>query len=226
MTENDDEIDFSMLMASSVHDIKNSLGMLIHTLEEMASKSDPNDEAEQRTFATLRGESSRINNGLISLLGIYNLENKRLAVKADEIYLEDFIEEQIAAQQLLFDVNHVKVEIDCDPDLAGFFDENLIGGVITNILVNDVRYTQDTIWIKAYNEDGYVVIELMDNGKGYPEEILQNTEEQAIDFISGSTKLGLYFAQEIAKLHKCGDKTGYIKLSNTDTGGRFQIFLP
>ena len=45
---------------------------------------------------------------------------------------------------------------------------------------------------------------------------------------SGSTGLGLYFAEQIANIHHSGDKKGYITIDNNSKlgGGRFTLFLP
>jgi K+-sensing histidine kinase KdpD len=225
----ENKIDFSMLLASSVHDIKNSLGMLLNSLEEMVDTSSNKSPEDKKHYATLRGEASRINNSLIYLLGLYHYESNHLSIHADEIYLLDFLEEQVVAQELLFEINSIDVKINCDPSLSGFFDENLISGVINNILVNDVKYTQDKITLNAFMEDEYLIIEIIDNGDGYPKDILEASVDRnkAIDFSSGSTNLGLYFASVIAELHTCKDKAGRIELSNTDEGGgRFKLYLP
>jgi hypothetical protein len=44
----------------------------------------------------------------------------------------------------------------------------------------------------------------------------------------GSTHLGLYFAEEIARLHKQKNRVGYIRLENGPPlgGGSFNLFLP
>ena len=222
-------IDLSMLLASSVHDIKNSLGMLLNALDEMAGIDSCEDPEQKKHYSVLRSEASRINNALISLLGLYHIGNDHLAVNMEEVYLLDFLEEQVANQALLLDTNDIKAGIHCTDDLVGFFDENLIAGVINNIIVNAAKYTKNSITLNALQDDDYLMIEIADNGDGYPEDILDNfnRQERRIDFASGSTHLGLYFASEIATLHQCKGKKGRIELSNRpEGGGCFRLFLP
>ncbi|MGK0500492.1 MAG: signal transduction histidine kinase [Oceanicoccus sp.] len=225
----ENHIDFSMLLASSVHDIKNSLSMLLTSLEEVIEIT-PEDLPEQRkSYSILRGEASRINNALIYLLGLYRLQNEQLSLNLEEIFIADFLEEQIESQQFLFDINDVKVNIDCDENLSGYFDENLIAGVINNILVNCAQYTRDQISVSAKQAEGYLVIAIDDNGSGYPQQIIDNisSDNRSIDFNSGSTNLGLFFSQQIASLHICKDRKGSIALSNNaDSGGCFQLKIP
>jgi len=221
-------IDFSMLLASSVHDIKNSLGMLLTSLDEVIDISVEDRPEQRKNYSILRGEASRINNALIYLLGLYRLQNDQLNINLSEIYIADFLEEQVASQQLLFDVNRIEVTVDCDENLTGFFDENLIAGVVNNILVNCAKYTRDSIVIRASEQELALQISINDNGEGYPQELLDklSNSSRGIDFTSGSTNLGLFFSQQIAALHRCRGEQGFIALSNSELGGCFTLNLP
>lgn len=235
---NQQPIDFSMLLASSVHDVKNSLAMLIQSLEELVEEDTSNERKGK--YSILRGEASRINHTLIHLLGMYRLQTERLTVNLQEVYVADFLEEQIASHQLLFDVNNISVTVDCNEDLTAFFDENLVAGIISNVLVNDAKYTKDSIHLEAQaTESGGICIAVIDNGDGFPQNIIESVQveseqpdcsdhaDRSIDFASGSTNLGLYFAQQIAALHHNKDTQGSIQLSNVESGGsKFTLTLP
>lgn len=222
-------IDFSMLLASSVHDIKNSLGMLLTSLDEVIDLSATETPEQRKRYSILRGEASRINNALIYLLGIYRIQNNQLSLSLDEVYIADFLEEQVASQQLLLEVNGVEAEIDCDPNLVGYFDENLVAGIISNIVVNCAKYTEDHIRLQAGKVGSLLEIAIIDNGRGYPQKIIDHisNDERGIDFNSGSTNLGLFFAQQIAALHHNKGQIGHIELANLEQGGGcFKLFIP
>jgi hypothetical protein len=54
-----------------------------------------------------------------------------------------------------------------------------------------------------------------------------HNQHRGIDFISGSTNLGLYFAGEVAFMHRRGEVHGNISLNNSpDSGGCFRLLLP
>ena len=226
---NTNNFDFSLLLASSVHDIKNSLGMLLASLDEMIDLTQDERPEYRQNFSVLRGEASRINNSLVYLLGLYHLQNQQLAVNLNEVFVAEFLEEQVESQQLLFDINNVEVTIDCDEGLVSYFDNNLVAGVIGNILVNCAKYTRDKIAIKASIEDSHFKLSIIDNGSGYPQAIIDNLSagDRSINFDTGSTNLGLYFSQQIAQVHECDGRRGYIELSNTaEGGGCFSLYLP
>ncbi len=225
----ENSVDFSMLLASSVHDIKNSLSMLLTSLDEVIDITTEERPEQRKSYSILRGEASRINNALIYLLGLYRLQNEQLSLNLQEVFIADFLEEQVESQKLLFDVNDINIIIDCDEDMTGYFDENLIAGVINNILVNCAKYTKDTITLSAQQKDQYLTISILDNGGGYPQQIIEHisNDNRSIDFNSGSTNLGLFFSQQIASFHQCKGRIGSIELSNPDQGGGcFKLVLP
>lgn len=222
-------IDFSMLLASSVHDIKNSLSMLLSSLDEVIDITTEERPEQKKSYSILRGEASRINNALIYLLGLYRLQNDQLFLNLEEIFVADFLEEQVESQKLLFDVNDINITIDCNDNLTGYFDENLIAGVINNILVNCAKYTKDAITLSAQQKEDYLIISITDNGGGYPQQIIEHisNDNRSIDFNSGSTNLGLFFSQQIASIHHCKGRNGSIELSNSEQGGGcFTLKLP
>ena len=74
------------------------------------------------------------------------------------------------------------------------------------------------------------MIGVEDDGKGYPDS-MQHTGTlnfKSLDFKSGSTSLGLFFASSVARLHSEGKRSGSIKLHNGGSlgGGVFEIWLP
>lgn len=223
--------DFSLVLASSVHDMKNSLGMLLNSLEVMVRDAPPQDEHQAKNFAILQYEASRINTELVQLLSIYRMENDNMPLHIDEHFVIDLLEEQVARNHMLLESRGLTLQVDCDEDLNGYFDAELIGGVINNIIVNGARYSKKQMRIAAEYENDELVISVEDDGGGYPPAMLGTPEQsfrKSVSFSEGSTNLGLYFALEVARLHQRDDKQGRIELSNGGVlgGGVFKIFIP
>jgi len=222
--------DFSLLLASSVHDMKNSLGMLLASLDELTSGMADMNDTQRQQFAVLQGEASRIRNDLVYLLGLYRMQVNDLVVGVDEVFVDDFIDQQIAQNELLFSMRNIRIETKCAKDLTGFFDDELVAGILNNVLVNAARYTQSRIDIAAYAEDGWLYIDVTDDGAGFPQYMIEQARDLSgtIDFKTGSTHLGLLFASKIAALHRTNDgRIGSIQISNTADGhGCFRLRLP
>jgi len=222
--------DFSTILASSVHDMKNSIGMLIASVETILEEYTPQNEQQKKHFKTLQYEASRINGELIQLLTLYRNDNGFLPVNIDEQFVADILEDQIARNQLLLDAGNIEFELHCDESLIWYFDADLVGGVIHNVLVNCIRYTDSKVLISATEINGKLCISISDNGPGYPDDMLRdpsNRVEQA-QLAEGATHLGLYFAGLIAELHKQDGVHGFIELINDGAlgGGEFRLFLP
>lgn len=222
-------LDFSFVLAASVHDMKNSLGMLLNSLEEVIEHAPPKDDVQKNHFSVLQYEASRINSELIQLLTIYRLNQKNLPFNLDENYISETFEDQIARNDVLFKTKSIELSMDCDLDLAWFYDNELIGNVIHNILINAARYAKQQVNIIALIEDNQLVIRIEDDGNGFPEFMINAaTLESNSKGATDSTQLGLFFAAKIACFHRKDETRGTIKLYNGGSlgGGVFEIRLP
>ncbi|RRJ82985.1 sensor histidine kinase [Aestuariirhabdus litorea] len=226
----DTQIDFATVLASSVHDMKNSLGLLLNSIDNLCAAQPPSTPEEYARYSLLNYEASRVNSNLIQLLSIYRLQQNQLPLSISEQYVSDLLEEQLALNDPLLQARRITPELECDPELVGYFDQSLVAGTLNNVILNSTRYTRDRLKISAYQQGEYLVIEVADNGSGYPQEMCQQggTQPGPVDFSSGSTQLGLYFCREIARLHQQDGRFGYIDLSNGGSlgGGIFRLYLP
>jgi K+-sensing histidine kinase KdpD len=220
-------MDFSDILASIIHDMKNSLGMVINTLDEFA---DENKCIENKKLASLQHESKRLNNNLIALLSLYKIDHGQLTPNIEELGVEEFLEEIVADNQTIASTKGVYLGYECEETLRGFFDEWLIRGVINNIIGNGLRYTSSKIIIYADMVEDYLVFSIEDDGVGFPQRMIdaQAAFNQNKSLSEGHTQLGIYFASMVANTHKNGGKQGHVQLANKQKlkGGCFSIWLP
>lgn len=225
-----DKLDFSLVLASSVHDMKNSVGMLLASLEEFVHDTDDRSPQQNKQLATLQYEASRINGELVQLLSLYRMQGNRLPVHIEENYPSETLEDQVARNDMLFQMRNVEVEIDCDEDLRWYYDNELVGGVVQNVLVNCARYTKKRIKVAISKLEEELCIAIADDGGGYPGDMLENPliNSDRVDFQTGSTHLGLFFAASVAAMHQQKQRSGRIQLKNNGLlgGGEFRLYLP
>jgi signal transduction histidine kinase len=97
--------------------------------------------------------------------------------------------------------------------------------VWTNIIDNaiDAMHGKGELRIRAYRDDGCVVVEIGDNGPGIPDEVQPHIFEPFFTTkgVGEGTGLGLDTVQRIVKKHR-----GSIQLSSKPGETRFQIWLP
>jgi len=232
MTEKpDSKIDFPAILASSVHDIKNSLGAIRALIAELATQHQ--ELAGKNDFIQLEYEANRMNNSLMQLLILYKIDRKRFQISIDEHSTLDILNEIVAQQADLLALNNIQLETACPEDLYCFCDAALICNAIGTILNNAQRYAHKRILLSAYRQDEYVAFSIEDDGEGYPEAFLNmppRAKNMQIDYHTGSTGLGLYFVAIIAEMHGNGHKKGLILNDNHSSlnvgGARFILFLP
>ncbi|MFT5117070.1 MAG: K+-sensing histidine kinase KdpD [Kiritimatiellia bacterium] len=227
--ENMQNLDFSFVIASSVHDMKNSLGMLLSSLEELIGESTSESDAQKKRIAILQYEATRINTELVQLLSLYRFQHQSQAVSIEENFIFDTVEDQIARNDMLFKTQNIEVEIDCDPDLVWYYDNDLIGSVIHNVLVNGTRYASKKMHLTAKVIDDFLVLEIADDGDGFPANMIDAASLESDAHRDGnSTQLGLFFAAKIAGFHQQDERKGSIELFNGGPleGGVFRISIP
>ncbi|MBF0542420.1 MAG: HAMP domain-containing histidine kinase [Nitrospirae bacterium] len=228
--QKEDNIDFSSMLASTVHDMKGSLTMLLNTLDEIIVDTKNTNLNIYAQFSKLQYEAKRVNNNLIQLLTIYKMEKSQYNVNIEHYSVSDFLDEQILQSKSLFEFHNITVSLDCHSDLYWYFDRDLLSGVINNVINNIIRYTKDKFSLKAYVADNCLHIELHDNGRGYPKTFAttDSVSHKRVSFATGSTGLGLYFSSLVARAHRNKNETGSIMVNNNSEfgGGLFTIILP
>ncbi|MBF0516995.1 MAG: HAMP domain-containing histidine kinase [Nitrospirae bacterium] len=120
------KLDFSVVLASSVHDMKNSLGVLINHLDEAVDTFVEANHSSGKLLSQLQYEAKRVNNNLIQLLSLYRLENALYSLNISHTLLYDLIDEIVCQNMSLMDYKGISIEIDCPDDLYWFLDKELI----------------------------------------------------------------------------------------------------
>lgn len=220
-------INFPAILASSVHDIKNSLTTLRTLLSQLENIYQGPRPIE---FRQLEFETNRMNNSLMQLLTLYKIDLSQFSLAIDEHSADDILEDIVAQQSTLLSLGNIELITECHDDLFCYCDSSLISNALCTLVNNAQRYCFKKISLSAAQEDDYVVFCIEDDGKGYPESFLSADYKQLpqADLASGNTGLGLFFAETIAQLHIQADKQGFIVTDNNSRfgGARFKLYLP
>lgn len=229
MDHNSKEALLPLFLASSVHDMKNSVGMLSASLEKMLGELDPQAFAAYQEMTHMLFEVQRVNGNLTQLLTLYKLGQHMYPFDPQACSIAQCALELESQNRALLDSRGIKLYVEYPPELIWHFDEDLINGVLNHALNNAIRYTHDKIRLAFAARDGILEIRVEDNGSGYPQSLLDSpATAQGVNFRSGSTGLGLYFAREVASLHRHQDRAGTLRLENGGAlgGGCFVLELP
>lgn len=229
-TNETESLAFADFLALSVHDMKNSLGMLIGALESTIKEAKGHDSPLSARLAQMEYEAKRLNNNLLHLLCIYKISNERYPVDVQQHAIRTVFEEVVAANRLQLEFRGIQLDLDCPADLLWYIDKELICGALNNALNNSIQHTADKLRLVARVADGALTLRVEDNGGGYPESLLQGevAANKGISYYHGSTGLGMYFSAMVAHLHQNNGKFGSLSIENGGAygGGCFVLHLP
>lgn len=235
MDESPQSHELFLFLASTAHDMKNSISVLSGTLEHLLAEATPETNPAYPQMATMLYQTKRLNDNLMQLLALY----KKVGTPAYPFDLQplemgQLVDQVVAIARVLLGSRGVELELDYDPALVWPVDEELVVGVLLHAINNAIRYTGDRVRLAIAEVDGALELRIEDNGPGYPPALLKAGASAAralaggVDFKTNSTGLGLYFSSEVAKMHRHRGRHGALRLENGGRygGGCFILSLP
>lgn len=227
--------DLLLFLASTAHDMKNSISVLSGTLERLLLDAAPPEAAAYPQMAQMLYQTRRLNDNLMQLLALY----KRVGTldypfDVQPIEAGQLADQVVALGRVLLGAKGIALTLDVERDLIWHLDEDLIVGVVSHAVNNAVHYTRDRIRLALRERDGLLEIRVEDNGTGYPQALLDagaaglSDTASGVDFRTNSAGLGLYFSREVARMHRHRGREGSVRLENGGAlgGGCFILSLP
>jgi two-component system sensor histidine kinase SenX3 len=234
MEESQASPELFLFLASTAHDMKNSISVLSGTLERLLDDASPQTEKAYPQMAQMLYQTRRLNDSLMQLLALYKQVGKPgYPFDMQPIETGQLVEQVVALGRVLLESRGIELELEVDPELVMHIDEDLIVGVVSHAVNNAVHYTRDRIRLVVQGTDDGIEIRIEDNGDGFPPPLLAagallDKGVGGVDFLTNSAGLGLYFAGEVARMHRHRDRTGAVRLENGGPlgGGCFILTLP
>jgi len=222
-----------MFLASTVHDMKNSISVLGGTLENLLDQAKPETHSgpEYPQMAHMLYQTRRLSDNLMQLLALYKEVGKpTYPFEPNTVPVQELVQQVASQARVLLESKGIVLEVEYPADLLWTFDEDLVIGVLAHAVNNAVRYTRDRIRLTIGERDGMLELTVADNGMGFPPSMLEagTMVGQGVNFLTNSSGLGLFFASEVARMHRHRQLTGAIRLENAGPlgGGRFVLTLP
>ncbi len=165
-----------------------------------------------------------------NILDMSKIEAGQMTLQLQPVNLAELITETMPTVTEKLQGKPVHLATDLAPTLPDVTADRLrLRQILFNLLSNAVRFTDaGTIWLKAYANNGHVVIEVTDTGRGISPELLptvfqQFTDENLTDRLEYSgVGLSLPITKSLVELHG-----GYIEVeSHVGQGTTFTVILP
>ena len=221
-------LDITTLLASSIHDIKNSLGILLVDVDGVSDILDSDNKSHQDALLSLKSTTRRLNNELTQLLVLYRFKTNTYKTSSVFMNVCEFLEDKQREYKIFLEADNIELKTDCTPELHWNFDPMLVTSALNNALNNAQRYAKTQIILSAKKHDDMLCIQIQDDGEGFPETILQGDMKNGPDLTQGSTGVGIYFCHEIAHSHCKDNQCGRLEMTNEgpDGGASVSLYLP
>ena len=216
LTELDDaKSEFLRLIS---HEISTPLNGIMLPVELL---KDPISPAETRALIEILDASvKRLEKFSLNALLITRLRTRPQEIKKVDVYIDNIINEVLLEVQPILTRKGLTVkEIKEDLSYRISGEAELVKKCIYNIVDNAITFSPSGSFIEilTYGDDQQVSIEVNDNGKGIPKEILEKGAEpfsRGKEYQDKSTGIGLPLAKMIMEAHN-----GTIELKNRSEGG-------
>lgn len=207
------------LARKMAHEVKNSLTPIRLTVEEMASRRFENDPAFIEQAAQIVADEVTTLERRVRSFSEFAAEP---AVRIRAVDVNALLRERIAFLETCHP--EVAYNTSLEENLTALADEDLIKGVLTNLLENAAHAAGGggVVLGRTYKREDKVAIEVHDSGSGLSPLARSTLFEPTISFKKSGMGLGLSIARRSAVL-----SGGEIYLVNGELGGAaFRVLLP
>ena len=165
------------------HDLRNPFTAVLGFADILAKDAHELNPDEIKEFSSgLYSQSKAIFDLLENLLDWSRIQTGRMEYNPENINLCEFVKELMSVFSSLLSQKNIGLNINCDPGIKVFADENMLSTVFRNLTSNAIKFTNEagSIFIDAKElDDKFVEVSVRDTGVGIPldaREILFNID--------------------------------------------------
>jgi signal transduction histidine kinase len=194
-------------LSAAAHDLKTPLTTLVAQTEllERRALRDPGAPADLAGLQKIKKEAHRLSRLVLELLDAARAEQGKLVGEREEVDLVAFARDVCARHQS----ERHRCLVEAAGPVIGLYDPNRIGQLVENLVENAVKYSPEggTVLVKAWREDDWNRLSVIDCGIGIPKEDLPYVFERfhrgtnVDDRRFAGMGLGLYICRGIAEQH-------------------------
>jgi PAS domain S-box-containing protein len=208
------------------HELRNPLAPIVTALELMRMR----DRSTDREQIIIRRQVSHLTRLVDDLLDVSRITRGKVELRKEELEVQDVLLRAVEMVTPTIEQKQQHLQVDVAP-LAWYGDPARLAQIVSNLLTNASRYSPPgaRIDIKAGVVDGWLTIEVADNGMGIPAALLPRIFEP---FVQGERKLhssvgglgiGLALVKNLAEMHG-GSATAHS--AGSGQGSTFIVRLP
>lgn len=209
------------LRAAMTHDIRAPLAVM-HGYQEMLLEFVPQDKIEkERLIEMLEAgmkQMERLSDFIDTTCKLSSLEDREIVYK--KVPYDTFKQQLLMTAETLCKIREVKWKLE-EHNIPNelWIDAAVVYEVFENLLSNGIQFAEEQIEVDIMVEDGYLCIELFDDGTGFHKDFDTLTKAYYHDSQGDDLchfGLGLYICRLLCEKHK-----GFLILRNQKTGGAY-----
>lgn len=186
------------------HELKTPVAVAYSAADSMLRYYDQSDEQRNKKFLTIIMQRLNFLSGMIENILSMSMERfKTMQLNIEKARLKPIVEEVVGMIEMKAD-KQVKIKVDIAEDAEISTDPLHFGNVISNLLDNAVKYSDDAVEIGIYGNNHEISIS--DNGIGISKENLPYIFDKFYRVTEGDRYevggygLGLYYVKQIVEM--------------------------
>src|SRR6516225_7787905 len=180
--------------ADASHQLRTPLTALSMRLEEMVAAADQPAVVREEGAAALV-QTERLAEVVSQLLG---RTRSPAGGSRKRVSIDDVVAQQVVEWDPAFRRKIRKLEVAGDKNLRAYGKPGTLSQVVATLLDNALVHGAGTVTIRTSRTPNSVVIEVRDEGKGVPAELVPRIFERSVSGAPGGTGLGLSLARTVA----------------------------
>ncbi|HEY0710291.1 MAG TPA: ATP-binding protein [Polyangia bacterium] len=210
------------------HELRNPLAPILTALQLMRTRS---DDSTRREREIIERQVKHVVTLVDDLLDVSRITRGKVELDRRRIEVGHVVNKAVELASPLIEARHHQLQVEVEPNLWLDADEIRICQVLTNLLTNAAKYTEEggRIVVRAWRDDGEIVIVVADNGVGISSDIMPGLFDmfvqgsRTIDRSEGGLGLGLAIVRSLVTLH--GGKV-CVRSAGLSQGSEFEVRFP
>ena len=218
-------------LATLAHELRNPLAPLRNGLQ-LLKPTKGDTELMHRTWRMMDMQLGQMVRLIDDLVDVSRITNDRIALTKERVSLDRVIRHAIETSAPIIESQQHRLSVDLPPHETTLdVDVVRLTQVFANLLNNAAKYTPrgGSIQIKAEETDGSVIIRIIDNGIGIPQDMLTRVFDMfmqidnSLERTQGGLGIGLSLVKRLVQMHG-GTVEAHSK--GPDQGAELVVQLP
>lgn len=218
-------------LAMLAHELRNPLAPVRNTLQVMKLTSGDDDRV-RASVAMMNRQVDHLVRLVDDLLDVSRISRGKIELRREQVELSGLLSDAVEAARALYESGNRHLVVNLPPAPLYFHgDATRLTQIVTNLLTNGLRFTQDHghVWVTLEQVGSEITLRVKDDGIGLTSDQFEtifelftqvNTTPKRSD---GGLGLGLTLVKQLVEMHG-----GRVEASSTGLGqgSEFVIYLP